>query len=103
MKLAVALLLVNLVLGCASVPAKTEYNDTVNILGTEPYKIGPISVWIRPQEEVKFFCRLVVPNVVKHQKILGCYLPESKTIISIADPYVILHELKHYFEGKFHN
>ncbi len=72
-------------------------------LGGEPYKVGPVNVWLRPQPEVEFFCRLRLPQVRRDQRVVGCYLPDSRTIISVPDPHVLLHEFKHYFEGKFHD
>ena len=36
-------------------------------------------------------------------RILGCYVPQAKAIISTPDPHVLLHEFKHYFEGPFHD
>ena len=31
--------------------------------------------------------------------IHGCYVPAARMSVSTADPYVLMHELKHYFEG----
>ena len=68
----------------------------------DPYKVGPITVWLRPQPEVEFLCRLRLANVSRDRQVMGCYLPDSHTIIAVADPQVLLHEFKHHFEGKFH-
>jgi hypothetical protein len=35
-------------------------------------------------------------------RIHGCYVPADRMIVSTADPYVLLHEFKHYFEGSWH-
>jgi hypothetical protein len=29
-------------------------------------------------------------------------VPADKMIVSIADPYVLLHEFRHHFEGAWH-
>jgi hypothetical protein len=36
-------------------------------------------------------------------RILGCYVPDQRAIISTPDAHVLLHEFKHYFEGSFHD
>jgi len=36
-------------------------------------------------------------------RILGCYVPRERAIISTPDAQVLLHEFKHYFEGPFHD
>jgi hypothetical protein len=35
-------------------------------------------------------------------RILGCYVPRERAIISTPDAEVLVHEFKHYFEGAFH-
>ena len=70
-------------------------------LGPEPYRIGELRVWIRPPREVDILCRMVV-DAPPQVEIRGCFIPATKTIISVDDPYIILHELKHYFEGAWH-
>lgn len=70
-------------------------------LGPEPYKIGPVAVWIKPEPEVAYLCGLAL-KLPRGKVARGCYSPEAKAIISVADPYVLLHEFKHYFEGRFH-
>jgi hypothetical protein len=66
------------------------------------YTVGPVTVLVKPQPEVEFFCRLRMKSVRNDQRVMGCYLPDSRTIIAVADPYVIIHEFKHHFEGPFH-
>ena len=68
----------------------------------EPYTVGPVTVWLRPQPEVEFLCRLRLADVGRNQRVMGCYLPDTHTIIAVADAQVLLHEFKHHFEGKFH-
>ena len=72
-------------------------------MGPEPHKVGPVNVWLRPQPEVEFLCRLRLPAMRRDQRVMGCYLADSRTIISVADPYVIMHEFRHHFEGRFHD
>ena len=67
-----------------------------------PYRVGPVTVLMRPQPEVEFFCRLRLKDVSNTQRVMGCYLPDSKTIISVPDAQVLLHEFKHHFEGRWH-
>lgn len=76
--------------------------DPGGAFSTEPYKVGPMTVWLRPQPEVEFLCRLRLANVGRNQRVMGCYLPDTHTIIAVADAQVLLHEFKHHFEGKFH-
>jgi len=47
-------------------------------------------------------CRLRSPLSAPTGRIHGCYVPADRTIISTADPYVLMHEFKHYFEGAWH-
>ena len=59
---------------------------------------------VRPQPEVEFMCRLHVQQQTERSgRILGCYVPGEKVIISTPDSHVLLHEFKHYFEGSFHD
>ena len=68
------------------------------------YHLGPLRVLLRPQPEVQFICRLhAYQRATPNGRILGCYLPEESTVISTPDPHVLLHELKHFFEGSFHD
>ena len=86
--------------GCAaSVPPR----GTPQGLGPDPHRIGPLTILIRPQPEVDRLCRLRYPSVPPNRRIDGCYAPEGETIITVADPYVLLHELRHHFEGAWHS
>ena len=68
------------------------------------YQVGPLRVLLRPQPEVEFLCRLRAQHqAMPNGRVLGCYEPSALTIISTPDPGVLLHELKHYFEGPFHD
>ena len=64
--------------------------------------MGPVNVWIRPPAEADFLCRLCLRNVPRSAWVLGCYLPDTQTIIAVADPYILAHEFRHHFEGPFH-
>jgi hypothetical protein len=71
---------------------------------TDLYHVGPLRVLLRPQPEVEFMCRLhAQQQATPTGRILGCYVPREKAIISTPDPHVLLHEFKHYFEGTFHD
>jgi hypothetical protein len=72
-------------------------------LGEEPYRIGELRVWIRPQPEVDLLCRISRPELARSVRVLGCYLPETRTIVTVDDARVLTHELKHYFEGRWHD
>jgi hypothetical protein len=63
--------------------------------------VGPVTVVIRPQAEVELICRLRSAHRAPG-RIHGCYVPADRMIVSTADPYVLLHEFKHYFEGSWH-
>jgi hypothetical protein len=68
------------------------------------YQVGSLRVLLRPQPEVEFVCRLHTQHqTTSTGRILGCYVPQAKAIISTRDPHVLLHEFKHYFEGPFHD
>jgi hypothetical protein len=86
--------------GCASHGA--YLSDGATQLGKPPYQIGPVTVVIRPQPEVEFICRLRSPHLAPDGRIYGCYVPADKMLVSTADPYVLMHEFKHYFEGPWH-
>lgn len=90
---------VMLVAGCAE---QTYLSANQLGLGREPYRIGSLTVWIRPQPEVEFLCRLRSPGIPQNHRVNGCHLPNEQTIIAVEDPYVLLHELRHYFEGAWH-
>lgn len=89
-----------LITGCAE---QTHLSANQLGLGREPYRIGPLTVWIRPQPEVEMLCRLRSPGLAKDRRVNGCYLPNEQTIIAVEDPYVLLHELKHHLEGAWHD
>jgi hypothetical protein len=68
------------------------------------YEVGPVRVLLRPQPEVEFMCRLhTQQQATPGGRILGCYVPGQRAIISVPDAHVLLHEFKHYFEGPFHD
>jgi hypothetical protein len=71
-------------------------------LGLEPYCVGELKIWIRPQEEVDVLCRMAQPTFPWDRHILGCYIDETRTIVCIDDAWVLMHELKHFFEGGWH-
>lgn len=71
---------------------------------TDLHQVGPVRVLLRAQPEVEFLCRLQIQQQrTSAGRILGCYVPREQAIISTPDPYVLLHEFKHYFEGPFHD
>jgi hypothetical protein len=87
--------------GCASAPSLTPGATTAS---ADFYQVGPLRVLLRPQPEVEFACRLHVQHqAMPNGRVLGCYVPGQQAIISTPDPWVLLHELKHYFEGPFHD
>jgi Zn-finger nucleic acid-binding protein len=72
-------------------------------LGSDPYEIGPVTVVVRPQPQVELICRLRAPSVApSNVRIQGCYVPKDRMIVSTPDPFVLLHEFKHHFEGGWH-
>lgn len=76
------------------------------LLGEDPYKVGPFEVWVRGESEVNLFCHVFSGIPATHISY-GCYLyrPDnlgSKIILIIDEPLIFLHEVKHYFEGKWH-
>lgn len=100
-RLAGAFVLALALSGCAT---HGEYLSTGTAAREDDtYKVGPITVLIRPQPEVELLCKLrggakVSPTV----RIRGCYMQADKTIVSIPDHSVLLHEFKHHFEGAYH-
>jgi hypothetical protein len=88
--------------GCASQGQGPYLSTGQTQLGTSPHEIGPVTVVIRPQQEVEMICRLRSPQSAPTGRIHGCYVPADRMIISTADPYVLMHEFKHYFEGAWH-
>ena len=71
-------------------------------LGPEPYRIGDLRIWILPQPEVEMLCRLRRPDLSEHVRVYGCYIPATRAVLAIEDAWVVLHELKHYFDGDWH-
>jgi hypothetical protein len=96
---ALALGLAALMSGCAGPGAFLNEGST---LGKPPYPVGPVTVVIRSQPEVELICRLRSPQKAPDGRIHGCYVPADKLIVSTHDPYVLMHEFKHYFEGPWH-
>lgn len=86
--------------GCASHGPYLSTGQTH--VGQSPHQIGPVTVVIRPQPEVEMICRLRSAHVVPGGRVHGCYVPVDKMIVSTEDPYVLMHEFKHYFEGAWH-
>jgi hypothetical protein len=87
--------------GCAS-QAGPYLSTGQSQLGQSPHQIGPVTVVIRPQPEVEMICRLRSPQTAPPGRIHGCYVPADRMIVSTADPYVLMHEFKHHFEGAWH-
>lgn len=89
--------------GCASSQSVVKSAE-VSASSTDFYKVGPLQVLLRPQPEVEFMCRLhTQQQATPTGRILGCYVPSQRVIISTPDAHVLLHEFKHYFEGPFHD
>jgi hypothetical protein len=72
-------------------------------LGAEPYGVGTLTIWIRPQAEVNVLCHMADPKLPPSVHVLGCYIVETQTIVSTDDAWVLMHELKHFFEGRWHD
>ena len=51
---------------------------------------------------MELICRLRSAESAPSGRIHGCYVPADKLIVTTADPYVLMHEFKHYFEGPWH-
>lgn len=85
--------------GCASQGPYLSMGQTQ--LSHSPHQISR-TVVIRPQAEVEMICRLRSPHTAPAGRIHGCYVPADRMIISTADPYLPMHEFKHYFEGAWH-
>ena len=96
------LLFILFALSALSVMASTAYSWEDKFVD-KPYEIGPLKVFIRPQPEVEFLCRLRLPALRRDQRVLGCYLPDTQTIVSVNDIGTLLHEFKHFFDGGFHD
>ena len=96
------LLFILLALSVLSVMNSAAYSWEDKLID-KPYEIGPLKVFIRPQPEVEFLCRLRLPALRHDQRVMGCYLPDTQTIISVNDAEAVIHEIKHFFEGRFHD
>ena len=90
-----------LTVGCAGHGSYLSGEQTG--LGTPPYQIGPVTVVLRSQPEVELICRLSAGGSAPVGRIHGCYVPADKMIVSTADPYVLMHEFKHYLDGDWHH
>ena len=90
-----------LTVGCAGHGSYLSGEQTG--LGKPPYQIGPVTVLLRSQPEVELICRLSAGGSAPMGRIHGCYVPADKMIVSTADPYVLIHEFKHYFDGTWHD
>ena len=89
--------------GCSSTES-TVKPDRASLSRDDFYRVGPLRVLLRPQPEVEFMCRLQAEQqATPSGRILGCYVPRERAIISTPDAQVLLHEFKHYFEGPFHD
>ena len=85
--------------GCASAPSVK-----VDAASPDSYQVGPLRVLLLAQPEVEFVCRLhAQQQATPSGRILGCYVPAERAIVSTPDARVLLHEFKHYFEGPFHD
>ena len=89
-----------MVAGCT---ARSGVSARTLSLGEEPYSLGELRIWIRPQREVELLCRMSRPALAPNVRVLGCYVAETRTIVTIDDAWVLMHELKHYFEGCWHD
>ncbi|MBI2527230.1 MAG: hypothetical protein HYV93_14755 [Candidatus Rokubacteria bacterium] len=88
------------------VPPDEQLTPAAAGLKGDLYRIGPLRVLIRPQPEVDFLCRLRSTMGLERRptgRIHGCYLPGENVVVSTPDPYALLHELKHHFEGHWHD
>jgi hypothetical protein len=94
-----AILASALTTGCATRGA--YLNERPTALGKPPYQVGPVTVVIRPQSEVELICRLRSPHAAPEDASTAA-TPADRLIVSTADPYVLMHEFKHHFEGPWH-
>ena len=90
------------VLTLAACATPAGMGPRVTRLGEAPYRVGTLSIWIRPQAEVEILCRMAQRAVPADRDILGCYIDATRTIVSVDDAWVLMHELKHHFEGRWH-
>ncbi len=98
---AAGLLSATLLAGCAAHGPYLSAGEAH--LGSNPYQIGSLTVVVRSQPEVELICRLRAPSIAPaNVRIHGCYVPKDRMIVSTPDPYVLLHEFKHHFEGGWH-
>lgn len=99
-RLAAAFVLALALSGCATQGGYLSTGQA--LLEGDTYKVGPITVLIRPQPDVELICKLRGAKVPTTVRIHGCYVPADKMIVSIANYHVLLHEFKHHFEGAYH-
>ena len=99
-RLAAAFVLALALSGCATQGGYLSTGQA--LLDGDTYKVGPITVLIRPQPEVELICKLRGAKVSTTVRIYGCYVPADKMIVSTANHHVLLHEFKHHFEGTYH-
>jgi len=92
-----------MLVGCATTAMDSMLRPDIGQLGPQPYRVGPLQVWVRAQPEVEVLCRLREPQLSPRNRVYGCYLSRERVIISAPDPYVLLHEFKHFFEDHWHN
>jgi hypothetical protein len=100
-QLAAAFVLALALSGCATQQGGYLSTGQARLDG-DTYMVGPITVLIRPQPDVEVICKLRGAKVPTTVRIYGCYVPADKMIVSTADHHVLLHELKHHFEGAYH-
>ncbi len=73
------------------------------------YQVGPIRVTVANQVTVDRECRAQAPNLAllsPRAQIRGCYLTapgRAPRIYATPDVPTVLHEMRHHFEGAFHN
>lgn len=65
------------------------------------YNVGPLKVIIAESGFIDLVCKFHTRDVDKRKIHRGCYVPLNR-IFAINDPKIVLHEIKHYFEGHFH-
>ena len=75
--------------GCATSSTRAD-------LGSGPsYDVGPLTVLVLPPDKVAWECG--------YPTATGCYQADQHRIVTVPDPYVLIHEFKHYFEGPWHS
>ncbi len=76
---------------------------------TTQYQVGPIRVTVANPVMVDRECRAQAPNLAllsPRLQIRGCYLTvpgRAPRIYSTPDVPTVLHEMRHHFEGAFHD